>query len=574
MLPAAIVSGQMPLRSLTTLGVVLLLIAPLVPARAQESLPPLVVFIEDQQLQTSSVMDPGPDGLTRLEQIFQSYGARTRWLALSDPLPRDTAVIVLVRPLRPLPADQLARLWVQLTRGSHLLLALDPSGLVSARPDRSLAANTDKANSGLSILLDRYYGIRLEDTFVVAPWFTHGSITSQQTAFSYVYFEDFAPHPVIEPLAAQRLPVLTWGARTLAVEPLGLGSHAAPLLYTLSGYGETDAKIFAGTDPAPLEVNLGQDRVGRLLLGALGENTHLGSRVVVFGDAEIVQNGYGLDSNSRTQAPLHWGNRLLTERAVAWLLGVPQERWPGLPEGYTWLAVDGDGEDWPEDVLVLEDPSDVPIARYDIERVSAFQDDGYLYLRVETAQPPASVARLTVDIENTFDGVVDVRFALDEEQRVARDSTGTLSLPDGAFAVGDVIEARLPLRVAGAGGLVSTVCLADRRTDPGSAPVDCTDQPLAIVAVARTQAPVETWHAPMPLVTVYSTQAEAVNLRAQPNTDSAVLDVLVNGRTLAAVGRTESGEWIQVQNARVTGWLAAFVARANVEVQALPVVAP
>lgn len=567
-------SGQMLLRSLAALGVAFLLIAPLVPARAQEGQPPLVVFIEDEQLQTSSVLDSGPDGVTRLERIFQSYGARTRWLTLADPLPRDTAVIVLVRPLRALPADQLARLWVQLTRGSHLLLAIDPSGLTSARPDRSLAANTDKANSGLSILLDRYYGIRLEDTFLVAPWFTHGSITSQLTTFSYVHAEDFATHPVTEPLVALRLPVLVWGARTLAVEPLGLGSHAAPLLYTLSGYGETNTKVFAATEPAPLEVNLGQDRVGRLLIGALGENTHLDSRVVVFGDSEIVQNGYGLDINSRTQAPLHWGNRLLTERAVAWLLGVPQEEWPGLPEGYTWLAVDGESEDWPENTLELEDPSDAPIARYDIQRVSAFQDNGYLYLRVETAQPPASVVRLTVGIENTFDGITDVTFALDEGQMVAQDSTGTFSLPDGAFAVGDVIEARLPLRVAGEGGLVSAVCLADRRTDPSSAPVDCTGQPPAIVPVARTQAPVETWHAPMPLVTVYSTRAEAVNLRAQPNTDSAVLDVLVNGRTLAAVGRTESGEWIQVQNARVTGWLAAFVARANVEVQTLPVVAP
>lgn len=564
----------MPLRPLVALGVALLLIAPLVPARAQESQPPLVVFIEDQQLQTSSVLDPGPDGVTRLEQIFQSYGARTRWLTLSDPLPKDTAVIVIVRPLRALAVDQLARLWVQLTRGSNLLLAIDPNGLNSTRSDRSLVANTDKANSGLSILLDRYYGIRLDDTFVVAPWFSHGSITSQLTTFSYVHFEDFAPHPVTGPLTALRLPALVWGARTLTVEPLGLGSRAAPLLYTLSGYGETNTKVFAQTEPAPLEVNLGQDRIGRLLIGALGENAHLGSRVVVFGDSEIVQNGYGLDINSRTQAPLHWGNRLLTERAVAWLLGLPEEEWPGLPEGYTWLAVDGGSEDWPENTLELEDRSDAPIARYDIQRVSAFRDSSYLYLRVETAQPPPSVVRLTVGIENTFDGITDVTFALDEQRMMAQDSSGTFLLPDGAFAVGDVIEARLPLRVAGEGGLVSAVCLADRRTDPSSAPLDCTDHPPAIVPVARTQAPVETWHVPMPLVMVYSTQAEAVNLRAQPSTDSAVLDVLVNGRTLAAVGRTESGEWVQVQNAQVTGWLAAFVVRANVEIQTLPVVAP
>ncbi len=555
---------------------VLLLVVAGMPAHAQETQPPLVVFIEDRPMDTSSILDSGPDGITRLEEIFKSAGARTRWLSLAGPLPRETAVIVLVRPLRALPGDQLARLWVQMARGSNLLLAIDPGGLTSARPDGSPVANPDKANSGLSRLLERSFGIGLEDTFVVAPWFTHASITSQLTAYSFVLPEDFAQHPVLEPLAAYGLPVLVWGARTVTVDARGIGSTAMPLLYTTSGYGETDTKVFdQGPEPAPLEVNWGQDRVGRLLIGALGENTRLGAKVVVLGDSEVVQNDFGLAVNARTGTPLYWGNRLLTERLVAWLLDFPEEDWPDLPDGYTRVAVDGQMEDWPEGAIVIEDPLDAPLARYDIVRAHAFRDNSYLYLRVETAETPGDVTRLTVGIENTYDGATDVIVRFDAQQVLASGpAVDAAPVLDGALAVGAVIEARLPLRIAGEGGLISQVCLADRRTGPDSAPVDCTDQPPAVVPVVNNRALLDVWYPPVPLVTVYTTGADAVNLRALPGTEAQVLDVLVNGQVLAVTGRTEAGDWVRVENARHTGWLAQTVVRPNVAIETLPVAGP
>ena len=47
------------------LAVLLLLVAGM-PAHAQETQPPLVVFIEDRPMDTSSILDSGPDGITRL----------------------------------------------------------------------------------------------------------------------------------------------------------------------------------------------------------------------------------------------------------------------------------------------------------------------------------------------------------------------------------------------------------------------------------------------------------------------------------------------------------------------------
>lgn len=562
------------LLSLLLVSTLLLVGVPVGHARQTER--PLVVFIHDEQLQTSLITDPGPDGISQLDSIFQTLGARTRWLSLATPLPRETAVIVLVRPLRPLPIDQLARLWVQVARGSNLLLAIDPPGLNSVHPDRTLAANPDRANSGLVRLLERYFGISLEDAFVVAPWFTHATISSQLTAYSTTFAEDFAPHPVVAPLVTYSLPVQVWGVRTVTVEPVGVDSTASPLLYTAVGYGETNTKIFdTQAEPAPLEINLGQDRVGRLLLGALGENRRLGVRVVVLGDSELVQNGFGLATNSRTGSPLHWGNRLLVERLAAWLLDLPQETWPAPPDGYTWIAVDGQPDDWPANPLSLEEDEDAPVAYYDIVRARAFRDNSYLYIYVETAQPPSTMARLTVGIENTYDGVTDVTLALDSQRILASSQQGTASaVLDGALGIGTVVEARLPLRVVGEGGLISAICLADRRTALDSAPLDCLEQPPAIVPVVNTQAPLDIWYPPLPMVTVYIAQADAANVRATPGTEAAVLDVAVNGRMFAVTGRTEAGDWVRVENARLVGWLADFVIRPNVEIQTLPVVVP
>jgi hypothetical protein len=559
----------------------LLLVLVLIPlggisARAQDQPPPLVVFIEDQQLQTASITDPGPDGLTRLEQVFKDLGAQTLWADLRSPLPEETRVVVMVRPLAPLPVDQLARLWVTLVRGGHLLLAIDPIGLTAVRGEGDVPIRSDKANSGLATLLRMFYGISLQDTFVAAPWFDLTSITNQNTTLVSVSAENIVQHAVDEPLLTYDLPVDMWGARTMTVDPLGPDSYAVPLLYTESGYGETDQGVFdTGGNPSPLELNLGVDSVGRLFTASLAENTHFGSRIVVLGSSATVLNDYGLAVDADGLTPLHLANRIFAERVAAWLLDLPEENWPPLPDSYTWLALDGDSSDWGAiPVLLTDPPNDARVPRYDIQAVSAFRDDSFLYLLITTTEMPDPEARLTLAIVNNFGGVVDnVNLSITAKQVVVqKNDNPQASVPDARMVAGQTLEVRLPLRVIGEGPRIRQACLSNSRTSADTTPTDCvTQQPPAVVSLVGTQAPDEIRFPDGPRAVVLTTQA-GINVRSGPGTDWPVFRVVPNGTMYAATGRTANGDWIRVENAFYTGWLANFLAALNSPLSALPVV--
>jgi len=75
-----------------------------------------------------------------------------------------------------------------------------------------------------------------------------------------------------------------------------------------------------------------------------------------------------------------------------------------------------------------------------------------------------------------------------------------------------------------------------------------------------------------PLVMVRTEPQNNVNLRSGPGADTGSVGFYDNGHVFRAVGRDESGEWIQVQNARQTGWIARFLLRPNVDVMTLPIV--
>jgi hypothetical protein len=203
--------------------------------------------------------------------------------------------------------------------------------------------------------------------------------------------------------------------------------------------------------------------------------------------------------------------------------------------------------------------------------VRAFRDDSFLYLLVEVAEMPNPEVRLTLDIELNGDGVVDRQLLITAEevmQIVGPDSL--IPIADGQVVIAEALEVRLPLRVAGEGALIGQVCLADRRTPLDTTPIDCTTQPPAIVLVAATEAPVKL-RFPSGLRATVRTLEAVVNVRAAPDTDAAVIDLVPNSRVFAAIGRSESGEWIQVQNALYTGWLATHLIAANGDLMQLPV---
>ena len=294
------------------------------PGRAQEA-PPLVVFVVDNTLETASVIDPGPDGLTRLAGIFQGLGARTAYIRLDQPIPAEAQVVVIVRPWRATPNDVVARLFVHMAHGHHVLWAIDPTGHVRNR--------ADTARGAMAQLVQTDYGVHLLDGFVWMPWFSRASIAEQATSYAWSVPAPGADHPVIRPLVARDQPVMTWGARPVAVEPVGVGSWAQALLAMEGGYGETDAQVFRTADPAPFELNLDADLQGTLPIAALAEQTEYGSRLALLGDSELVQNQFGL-AQALDGSPVYPGNRLLVERIAAWLLELPEETWPDLPETF------------------------------------------------------------------------------------------------------------------------------------------------------------------------------------------------------------------------------------------------
>jgi len=530
---------------------------------------PLVVFITDEALQTHSAINPGPDGLSQLEEIFLASGTRTESVGLQTPIPKAAKVVVLVGPMQRLPGDYVVRLWAHLSQGNHLLLAIDPPGQFGAKPDQSA--------SMLANLLSMDFGIALQDALLAEHWFTNRSIADRRTAYSQVYPEPVVRHSLVDPLVDYDLPIEIWGARTMTVEPVGVDSHAAPLLVSWTGFGETNQQVFRRPDqaPAPVEVNPPGDLFGPLIVGALGENTRMQSRVVVLGDSAIVQNGFGLARRFQVDGPLHPGNYMLTDRLVRWLLELPVEERSDLYEGFTWIAIDGYPGNPPEPsietwVAVTEAFSDIdfPIEYYP-QRVGLLHDHSYLYITVEMAATPAPDTILRLDIDTDSDGIADVMSWADTHAiAFEQDDFRRISVPDGKLRIGTVLEARLPLRLMSEDAVVTSLCLTSDVLAELETYVICKDLYGDLGSETNTISPVDALFPGRPLATVLPARG---NLRDGPGTDYELVTVLTRGQVMLPIGRDSRGDWIKVQNAAYIGWIPAVFLAVNTDVEELPV---
>lgn len=95
--------------------------------------------------------------------------------------------------------------------------------------------------------------------------------------------------------------------------------------------------------------------------------------MALVGDSEIFQNLFGqtrvLDRDGLAQ---HVGTYVFVEPLTGWLLGISDPEWPPLPSGFTWIALDGDINDWPTNVPMLQDTSST-IPFYAITQVRALR---------------------------------------------------------------------------------------------------------------------------------------------------------------------------------------------------------
>ncbi|MBE2271529.1 MAG: SH3 domain-containing protein [Anaerolinea sp.] len=518
---------------------------------------PTVAFIEERDLQMASVTDNGPDGLTRLAALFQQQGASTGFIRLDDPIPEGVRVVVLVRPRRALSAEYLSRIWVHLERGGSLLLALDPVGQ---------GGNPDTQGGGVDRLFGQAYGVRLLNGLIVEPWFTNE--TAQDVRRSAIYAQANAiDHPVIQPLQDYGVPVLMWGARGIRSEFFAPYSSASGLLY-IDGFGENNPQIYRAEDPAPLTPNIGADDQGRLIVGALAENASTQSRLALFGDGELFQNDYGLAPIPGTQTPLHAGNYVLIQRTISWLLGLPVEEWRALPSGFTWLQIDGVGDDWgTQGAITTDAEDDTTIRPQNIRQVRAFRNQDYLYLQVETLSPPEQFARLLLDVDGDVNGELDRSLSADLDQITVAEGDATAPVPDGVMAIRQIIELRLPLRVTGAGGIVPRICLTTAREMAFPVEPDCIENVPAPFVDQHEPSGLQLPNAILASVTVNGN----ANIRAGAGTEFNAVGSIPNGEIVAVVGRNEAGDWIRIQTARYDGWMNAALLHLTTSVDLLPV---
>ncbi|MBI1258727.1 MAG: SH3 domain-containing protein [Chloroflexi bacterium] len=536
-------------------------------AQDQTAQPPLVVFIEEpRNLQMASVTDNGPDGLTRLADIFRSLGARTEWLRLRDPLPDDTKVVVLVRPRRPLSTEYLARMWRIVGNGGSLLVALDPQGY--------LGTNTEAPGRNLDKLLTLDEGVSLKNGILLEPWFTNKSFNELFSTFS-LGFNDPVPNSISEPLSTYNLPVGLWGARSLQVEPFGINSDAWALVDARPEYVEAATNIYPtrnNPNGEPFELNLDKDQQGQVIVAAIGENTSTASRVAMIGDGEFLQNGYGLSLSVDNGTPRFPGNYILTQRMAAWLLRLPADQYPALPSGMTWIALDGSISDWPENAPVTsDDPADASILSLNLQQVRAISNDSYLYMSVETVAQANPDAQIDLEFDTTGGGQPDTFVSMRPGHVFAQSGDQPAALiPDADMGIGDVIELRLPLRITGLTPRIVSLCLSSARELAFPQPPDCMESRITVGRINQVD-PVPLHYSDDPIIAVQGDGQNRTNVRIAPLTTAKVLTTVPYGTPFAAIGRTANGQWIQVQDAAYVGWVAREVLFTPSNLDMLPI---
>jgi hypothetical protein len=503
---------------------------------------PSVGFVVDRSILAASVRDEGNDGLTHLADIFTSLGANVTVVRVGQPIPDEVDVVVLANPLNELTIRHTAHLWSHMARGGHLLIAFDPNGFSNVK--------SETAAGGLNQLLTQEYGSSLQDSFLIEPWFTSTTFLDLANTQSLAFGEDIIAHPIIKPLVEFGLPIHLWGARSIAVDSFGPGSSATPLIVSDTAYGET-GNIFSQLEPDPVRINIGADYLSRVLIGGIGINEEVGSRMVLLGDSELLQNGFGLSQVFNTTDPRFIGNYVLMQRIAAWLLELPEDEWPPLPAGFTWLNIDGDASDWDKDLPVSEDVSgDTTNMAYDLRNVTAFHNDNYLYVSVETVQAPQKDTQVELEIEKDREQRVRIILSADQEAVITLDDEPIqLSITDVAMVVGDVIEIRLPLRIVGLAPTIKQLCLAS-----AGETLDCSDRRLVpLVSEERDPSPLYIKGVPLAVVSANI----PINLRLGPGENYPAVDRVFNGDVFLAVGKSPDGQWINVENGRYSAWISS-----------------
>lgn len=507
-----------------------------------------VGIISGRLLRSAAVSNIGDDGISRLQDMLIELGATVETIAPEQEIPEEIELIILIRPQRALSALQTSIFWQFLKDGGHLLLALDPYDHANARTERA-------RNGGFNVLLDQEYGLNIVDDILLESWFSVKPLSDIVTSWSDAKAEELQPHPITQPLVQYNLPIRVWGARQIIVSSPVATAETNALLYTESSHGETTRLNYELNDPTQTELNIGEDSQGRLILAGIATHQSTGSRVALLGDSEIFQNIFGQTEQLTDSAtPLYIGDSLFAQRLLAWLMAIPEDEWPPLPDTVTWIALDGNTNDW-EELVPLQAVTD---AATSIERLGVFHNDQFMYLALHATTDWNEFEAMELMGESR-DGAFHIRL----ENSVVTDDEGVI-IQDANYVIADALEIQLPLRITGTNPTLTDICLETTDTDSR-----CINISMVSVAINKVDpVPVRFSNGPTAFL------LNGANLRAAPSDTASIVTILTARTQFSLRGRDESGMWVYVMNGRHQGWLAAFLVAANVDVLNLPVVNP
>lgn len=540
---------------LLLLGVMLGLLAVGGGQTQQAPRPPVVGLVFDNEnLRTASPADVGEDGITRLVEVFEAYGVQIERITLDEAIPRRIDLVVVIRPQTAITPAQTARLWLHLERGGNLLLALDPNGFERIR--------TNSERDGTNTLFQQEYGLGWLDAMLARPSVSKQFVQRLENAHLQVEAESSVVHPIVEPLVAFQIPVLTWGARPLTVA-FDFTLASAPLLQIESAYGESNARALNPRADDPLQLDLAEDYVGRLLVAGVSEQRESGSRMAIVGDGEIFQNLYGfLREGENDPMPRYPGNAIFVNRLLGWLLELPEQRWLPLPRGFTWLGMDGDLRDWQRYALPGTQDAilDAAPSTLDIQRVRAFYNEHFMYLALDTTSNPLADTALEIVVDQG----TRYRFSLGEDGAVQTERDGEpVRVRDAAYRLGSGVELRLPRRLFVTTQGVQELCLTRDIAE------DCVENTINVpFQDERDPDPLRAQDDPVAIVR----QPSGANLRTFPSLNGAIIRAIPNGTAFVPIGRTGNGEWLLVEDATQRGWMAQVVTAENFDIFTLPIV--
>src|SRR6185503_11642743 len=223
-------------------------------------------------------------------------------------IPENADLVVIPGPSKDLSPEAIARLWVYIEKGGHILLFAD------ALDDKGNPSQALKAEKGLFSILWGDFGFRARDDVLVEQGDLHtvhvalvdasGASAGEKDLQVPVLSVDFQAsladnqNPIAQGLigSSTGAPQFSFsGARSIQIDTSFQNNVITPLILVDQPkiYGETNYADYVATGGAA-EYNIGVDTPrGPLFLAAAVENQALGSRMVLLGDADFVKNGAG-----------------------------------------------------------------------------------------------------------------------------------------------------------------------------------------------------------------------------------------------------------------------------------------